>query len=893
VQASFTYDAHGNLATETGADGYTQTHQYDIFDRRIKTAYADGSTTEYTWDKLDLLRIKDRNGNVKHYRYDSLRRLTGVTDALRAIEYGYDENGRLVSLTDGNGHTTRWERDLQGRAIAKVMPDGARTVYEYDSAGRQIRRIDALGQERLLTWSQDNRLTGATYHKAVTPTAAIRLKWNAWYPRLDEMRDGTGVTKYGYEKAGVAGALKLASEDGPAQNELIALGYDALGRVQSLGVDAEREIALYDELGRIRAAQSSALGEFQYSYLGDTGQIVEAALGGAPIRRSYSYESRTNGRALSGLAHAGEARSYRYANAAQNLITGITETVKGQSRAWRYEYDVLSRLQGAERSDGKAYRYELDAADNLRTILRPEGKLSFAHDAANKIVHPSRKYDANGNLTADETRTFRWDAENRLVGIGYKISPHKRTEFRYDGKGRRVAIIETDGVSRRETRYTWCGNNICQARDGNDRPIAYYSREGVYRPGLDGAPGRWEYYARDHQGSVRDVLDSAGKLVARYDYDPYGKLIGVPESAPEFGYAGMQYHAASGLYLTRFRVYDPQSARWLSRDPIGEAGGLNLYGYVGGNPVTLVDPLGLCGELGGETPAKPGILDGIADGIYSLAGGVYEFVYGGLRGGYGVIEAGTTIVTGTFAFVIGGVVYMGTGYYDWIDGDFAIAPLHQPRANQLFTDITTGLTYVPRTPEGQYLVGLVGSLGEAMVPLTPLLPEITIATRLRPVGAAANIARAPRVVNTARVVNNADVGITWGRGIQGQGMPWENYLASRLAPDARLPAYFKTFDFFDLDTGLATSAKTLDTRTVALLNNPETIYSTLKGYVDDVADFTEYSLSGIEVDASVIRTREIQLAIPAETTPAQWVQINHAIEYAELRNVQLIVTLVR
>jgi RHS repeat-associated protein len=60
------------------------------------------------------------------------------------------------------------------------------------------------------------------------------------------------------------------------------------------------------------------------------------------------------------------------------------------------------------------------------------------------------------------------------------------------------------------------------------------------------------------------------------------------------GYAGMYYHARSGLYLTHYRAYDPRLGRWLSRDPIWEAGGINLYGYVGGDPVGWVDPSGQC-----------------------------------------------------------------------------------------------------------------------------------------------------------------------------------------------------------------------------------------------------------------------------------------------------------
>jgi RHS repeat-associated protein len=195
-----------------------------------------------------------------------------------------------------------------------------------------------------------------------------------------------------------------------------------------------------------------------------------------------------------------------------------------------------------------------------------------------------------GNRVTDERHRYTWDAENRLIRIAYRNNPQRATEFKYDGQSRRVAIIEVDGVKKTETRYTWCGNVLCQARDAPDRPIAYYYGQGAYRPQ---EKNKREYYAKDHLGSVRDVLDEKGNLVARYDYDPYGNLTSDPAKTPEFGYAGMQYHAPSGLYLTKYRAYDPQSGRWLSRDPIEEAGGINLYAYVGGNPVSFVDPLGL------------------------------------------------------------------------------------------------------------------------------------------------------------------------------------------------------------------------------------------------------------------------------------------------------------
>ena len=93
---------------------------------------------------------------------------------------------------------------------------------------------------------------------------------------------------------------------------------------------------------------------------------------------------------------------------------------------------------------------------------------------------------------------------------------------------------------------------------------------------------------------MRDVLVvQNGARVAAYDYDPYGNpTSSMGRISVDFRYAGMFYHQASGLYLTQYRAYDPRTGRWLSRDPIEEEGGLNLYGYVGGNPTGYIGPDG-------------------------------------------------------------------------------------------------------------------------------------------------------------------------------------------------------------------------------------------------------------------------------------------------------------
>ncbi|MFN9664251.1 MAG: RHS repeat-associated core domain-containing protein, partial [Akkermansiaceae bacterium] len=101
------------------------------------------------------------------------------------------------------------------------------------------------------------------------------------------------------------------------------------------------------------------------------------------------------------------------------------------------------------------------------------------------------------------------------------------------------------------------------------------------------------FYTKDHLGNIRELTDSNGALQTRYDYDMWGKrvkLFGTLDT--DVGFTGHHHHAKSGLVLTWFRAYDAEVGRWLSADPLGEAGGINLYGYVGGNPINLIDPTG-------------------------------------------------------------------------------------------------------------------------------------------------------------------------------------------------------------------------------------------------------------------------------------------------------------
>ncbi len=206
----------------------------------------------------------------------------------------------------------------------------------------------------------------------------------------------------------------------------------------------------------------------------------------------------------------------------------------------------------------------------------------------------------------------------------------------YDGMGRRTAIADTVGTTTTVTHYGWCGETLCQARTAADVPSKRYLAEGE-----EGTTGASELiYGIDQLGSVRDAIGAQNGLRQRhYDYDPYGNLIstvGVPTIQTDMRYAGFFYHPLSGLYLATNRAFDPVAGRWISRDPIEESGGFNLYGYVAGNPVGYEDPDGKFGVpgaiFGGVVGAVAGGLTAFKNNCGNLGSTLYGIAVGGLTG---------------------------------------------------------------------------------------------------------------------------------------------------------------------------------------------------------------------------------------------------------------------
>ncbi|HLO65538.1 MAG TPA: RHS repeat-associated core domain-containing protein, partial [Holophaga sp.] len=204
-------------------------------------------------------------------------------------------------------------------------------------------------------------------------------------------------------------------------------------------------------------------------------------------------------------------------------------------------------------------------------------------------------FDENGNLLRDGQRLFEWDAENRLVSVTILATGH-RSEFGYDGMGRRVVIRELDPDASQnlqvtsDKKYLWEGVEIAHERSADGGTVLRQ----FYQQGFVDTDGTVLFYTKDHLGSVRELTDGTQAVRARYDHDPTGRMIKIQGDKDSlFGFAEMVWHAPSSLNLTYYRQFDPEVSRWISRDPIEEFGGVNLYVYSANSPTNYTDPLGL------------------------------------------------------------------------------------------------------------------------------------------------------------------------------------------------------------------------------------------------------------------------------------------------------------
>lgn len=649
-QSTFGYDARGRLASITNAEGYSIALQYDNLDRPTRTTHPDGTYEEVSYTNLDATSYRDRLGRITTALYDSARRPISTTDPLeRVTKYQWCACGSLSQLEDALGRITRWEQDLMGRPTAKIYPDGTRESFRYETTtDRLASYTDPRGQTKGFLYHLDNSLRAALYPSTpgVSATPVAWYDYDSAYPRLRTVTDGTGVTTYSYGPVtgGVAAsANRLAEIHSTWTNSRIAFSYDELGRVLTRSIDGAAQTVERDVRGRVSTLQN-VLGSFVYTYEGTSSRVSRVDFpNGQAVQATYFGD--LGGRRLQqkrNLAPGGATLSqFDYLYNAGGLISSLQETIGASPVAnSTMSYDALSQLTGVN-TPGRIFDFSYDAAGNRLTRTLNGSTTSYSYNILNELQ------SASPALGAD--KTYSWDAEDRLVRIDY-AGGNANTRLTYDASGRCVGISEYIGETLvSEKRFVWSGFVRVEERTAAGTVTRRFFQQGEQSSGAN------YYYALDHLGSVRELTDASGAVRARYAYDPFGvrtKVSGDLEATA--GFTGHYFHGPSGLHLTRFRSYDAASARWLSRDPLKERAGGNLFAYVHNNPVNAVDPLGL--------------IDGFAATVaaLNLVGNAAVFVGGGavaLAGGAATLTVpGAGQLAGPPAALVGAAFAGRAGY---------------------------------------------------------------------------------------------------------------------------------------------------------------------------------------------------------------------------------------
>ncbi|MCA9968874.1 MAG: RHS repeat-associated core domain-containing protein, partial [Anaerolineales bacterium] len=352
----------------------------------------------------------------------------------------------------------------------------------------------------------------------------------------------------------------------------------------------QHEAYTYDPTGKLTSLSSSGYSTFTVAYDYDAAErlLARRPVGGLPVTMTYAYNANDW---LTQIRAADANGSLLQLDYSYDAVGNITQILSSRDGAIAYTYDALDRLTGVS-SPGVTASYAYDAAGN-RTAA---AGLTYTYDAGGRLVGrsdgASYTYDAAGSLATrtenGQTTGFTWDGRNLLTRIDYPDGTY--SAYEYDGLGRRVSKRLPDGTVR---HYVYRDLLLMQELDAAGQVVAAYTYDGLDRPISMWRNGQTYTYILDHLGTVLALVDASGALAATYQYDPWGHVIASTGTLENpFRFTGREYDAESGLYYYRARYYDARDGRFISRDPIGIEDGLNLYAYVGNNPVMFKDPTG-------------------------------------------------------------------------------------------------------------------------------------------------------------------------------------------------------------------------------------------------------------------------------------------------------------
>ncbi|MBU1109982.1 MAG: hypothetical protein KKB51_25095, partial [Candidatus Riflebacteria bacterium] len=576
------YDAIGNLILKTNARAQITGYEYDLMNRLVKLNYPDTTVATFGYDALGRELIRSGSAGV--------------------VEKTYDIAGNLISERFVNQNKAwNYSFDLMGNRIQAVSPENENFKYAYDKLYRLI-ELDSGKAAEKIAYSYD--ALGRTIEEKRTDsttansfdTAGQLLEMKHYKLVLDRNAKNCGKNKKGKKKKPVY------------KEEILALRqytYDLAGnRISMSDENGKATSYAYDNSNWLTQVGYPNNDVVAYTYNGAGDRLSEKLNNNSAIAYAYDAAGRLSEKGNEIFSYDADGNMLSDAEAtyiwnSDNRLIRVEKTIDG----CKHEKDRKGYGFGHLKHDKEAVTYEEYAylPQDWRRITRKAGKYSFKTD---------RK--GNSKKNNEEKQTFVSIYDGNDESHEYLLSLVK---FKLSGKCRQnkecLKLFRefVGGPAVDDTAHTRYGRlSFAMLKDGLGSTIALTGRDGkaIAHIGYD-AWGNFRYVGKDCKSPCNDddfdnYLDRLegirGFGYSNHNGWAFGKHFG--SKLTPYLYTGRRFSSFTGQYFNRNRYYSPALGRFISKDPIGFNGGINLYRYADNNPMLFIDPFGLTADDCGE-----------------------------------------------------------------------------------------------------------------------------------------------------------------------------------------------------------------------------------------------------------------------------------------------------